>query len=84
MNKEHLSSRNAKFLENEFILKKYRGSRLDLDEVREEKTNIELNPRPLKRAATEQPQGYELRRYVRLKFHDSFHIQLEGNLKGHT
>ena len=55
-------SRNAKFLENEFLLKKYSGSRLDLDEVREEQTNIELNPRPLKRAATEQPQGYELRR----------------------
>ena len=54
--------RNAKFLENEFILKKYSGSILDLDEVREEKNNIELNPRPLKRATTEQPHGYELRR----------------------
>ena len=28
--------RNAKFLKNEFLLKKYSGSRLDLDEVREE------------------------------------------------
>ena len=48
-------SRNAKFLENEFLLKKYSGSKLDLDELREEQTNIKLNPRPLKRAATKQP-----------------------------
>ena len=48
-------SRNAKFLEREFLLKKFSGSRLDLDEVQENQTNIDQPLRPLKRAATEQP-----------------------------
>ena len=45
-------SRNAKFLEREFLLKKFSGSRLDLDEVQEEQTNIDQTPRPFKRVAT--------------------------------
>ena len=73
-------SRNAKFLEKEFILKKFSGSRLDLDEVQEEQTNIEQPPRPLKRAATEQPQGHELRRTGRERHEPQrygFHIDEE-------
>ena len=58
-------SQNAKFLEREFLLKKFSGSRLDLDEVQENQTNIDQTPRPLKRAAMEQPQGHELRRTSR-------------------
>ena len=46
-------SRNAKFLEREFLLKKFSGSRLDLDEVQENQPNIDQPPRPLKRAATD-------------------------------
>ena len=34
-------SQNAKFLEREFLLKKFSGSRLDLDEVQENQTNID-------------------------------------------
>ena len=37
-------------------------SRLDLDEVQENQTNMDQPSRPLKRAAIEQPLGHELRR----------------------
>ena len=73
-------SRNAKFLEREFLLKKFSGSRLDLDEVQEEQTNIDQTPRPFKRAATEQPQGHELRRSSRERYEPQrygFHINEE-------